>query len=162
MELIEKLADHDFAPNFVARETISDAKLRIYVSSNDLRHAYGDDPAAAINYVQDVYEDWNAFPGVGHQYGIAFARGFGVRKVVDFHLYGDLDIGDNPVNWKNVGPSGRHIQTFEGGMVRDVDSHADNDIVLGTEEFHRRITPNFRYFIGNAALLGQIGLRVIQ
>jgi len=162
MELLEKREVYEFAPSFVARENFPEYSLRAYVHKESLKHAYENDPKVAIAHAIDVYDEWDDFSNEGHQYGIALVRGFGAKRIVDFHLYKGLDIDDTPHQWRNSEPSGTHIQIYDRGKVRDIECYADNNIILGAEEMYRRITPNFKSFMNNAPLLGNIGLRVTQ
>ena len=132
MELLEKREVYEFAPSFVARENFPEYSLRAYVHKESLKHAYENDPKVAIAHAIDVYDEWDDFSNEGHQYGIALVRGFGAKRIVDFHLYKGLDIDDTPHQWRNSEPSGTHIQIYDRGKVRDiaVTELLGNDIIV--------------------------------
>ena len=162
MDLIRKLEGSDFAPNFVARDNFPELNLRGYVHGAGLDHAYGNDPDQALAHIEWIYEDWNRFQEIGHQYAIALAWGFEKDKMVDFFLYGDLDVSNSPEKWKTVNPDKTTIVTLDDRMLTRFKNCGDADILLGHEESYRRTTPNFRYFIENPPLLGRIGLNPIS
>ncbi len=162
MELLEKFEDHEFAPSFVARGSCPELGLRIYVHKADLRHAYSDDPQNAVDHVQEMYDHWNEFRDVSHEYGIAFARGFGVKRIVNFYLYSGVDVGSNPSKWRDANPKESHIMLLREGKVRDPESYEDNQIILGAEGFYRRTTPHLDFFMSQPPILGDVGLRVIR